>query len=190
MGYRGAGLDAGEDPCVARAHAQGARAAALYATNEDIMPGILQTQARAEFPRQDQRDRGRKRVRASVENAAEYGLTHADVYELVEALVASGMTDETAVMAEPPVARRRCSRGSLCAMSVGFHRLRPRPASRRRTRSRSARASCESSSACRKASIGWRRASAPEDRAAARQGQRDRARAPAPAETSCCGSRS
>ena len=96
MGYRGA------DWTQAKTHAWRVRMRKAlgprrFRYNEDIMPGILK-QARADLDKINAT--AEERVRASVENAAEYGLTHADVYELVEALVASGMTDETAVMAE------------------------------------------------------------------------------------------
>lgn len=96
MGYRGA------DWTQAKTHEWRVRMRKAlgprrFRYNEDIMPGILK-QARADLDKINAT--AEERVRASVENAAEYGLTHADVYELVEALVASGMTDEAAVMAE------------------------------------------------------------------------------------------
>jgi len=96
MGYRGA------DWTQAKTHEWRVRMRKAlgprrFRYNEDIMPGILK-QARADLDKINAT--AEERVRASVENAAEYGLTHADVYELVEALVASGVTDEAAVMAE------------------------------------------------------------------------------------------
>ena len=67
-----------------------------FAYSEDLMPGIAK-QARADLDKINATKE--ERIRAALD-VGEGGLTHADVYELIEALVDGGMRGETEIMEE------------------------------------------------------------------------------------------